>query len=104
MTSPISSAPSHAPDVWPLVHTERAALAGDLDGLSDGGWATTSLCSEFTVREVLAHMTSAATLSFPRWLTGVIPCRFDFDKNVPCAWPRSWVTHRPRPSSDSAPA
>jgi uncharacterized protein (TIGR03083 family) len=69
-------------DVWPLVHAERAALAADLADLTDAQWASTSLCSEFTVREVLAHITSAATLSFPRWFAGVVRCRFDFDKQV----------------------
>lgn len=69
-------------DVWSLVHHERAALATDLVGMTDARWATTSLCSEFTVREVLAHITSGAILSFPRWSAGVIRCRFDFDKQV----------------------
>jgi uncharacterized protein (TIGR03083 family) len=67
---------------WPLVHTERAALVDDLAGLSDGQWATRSLCSELTVREVLAHLTAGASLNSVRWLAGVIRCRFDFDRQV----------------------
>lgn len=69
-------------ELWPLVHAERAALAADLADLSDEAWSTTSLCSEFTVREVLAHLTVGASLRFPRWMAGVIRCRFDFDKQV----------------------
>ncbi|MFM9370529.1 maleylpyruvate isomerase family mycothiol-dependent enzyme [Streptomyces sp. Da 82-17] len=68
--------------LWPLVHAERAALAADLDGLSDEEWATPSLCAGLTVREVLAHLTAAARLNAVRWLAGVIRCRFDFDRQV----------------------
>ncbi|MFD4669878.1 maleylpyruvate isomerase family mycothiol-dependent enzyme [Lentzea sp. NPDC058450] len=67
---------------WPLVHAERAALAADLADLTDDRWATTSLCSELTVREVLAHLTAGAVLSFPRWFLGVLRARFDFDRQV----------------------
>lgn len=68
--------------VWPLIQAERAALAADLADLADERWATTSLCTEFTVREVLAHLTASANLNPVRWMAGVIRCRFDFDKMV----------------------
>jgi len=71
-----------AADLWPLIHTERAALADDLADLTDARWATPSLCAGLTVREVLAHLASAAGLTAVRWLVGVIRCRFDFDKQV----------------------
>jgi uncharacterized protein (TIGR03083 family) len=69
-------------DIWPLVHAERAALAVDLADLTDEQWATPSLCTGLTVREVLAHLTAAASLNAVRWLAGVIRCRFDFDQQV----------------------
>lgn len=69
-------------DIWPLVHAERAALADDLARLAEPDWATPSLCSALTVREVLAHLTAAASLTPLRWLAGVIRCRFDFDRQV----------------------
>jgi uncharacterized protein (TIGR03083 family) len=68
--------------LWPLVHAERAALAADLADLTDEQWTTRSLCTEFSVREVLAHITAAASLNPVRWMAGVIRCRFDFDKQV----------------------
>ncbi len=68
--------------VWTLVHEERAALAADLAPLTDEQWTTPSLCTGLTVREVLAHLASAAGLSPLRWMAGVIRCRFDFDKQV----------------------
>ena len=67
---------------WPLIHAERAALAADLADLTGEQWATPSLCSGLTVREVLAHLTAGASLNPARWLAGVIRCRFDFDKQV----------------------
>lgn len=69
-------------DVWSLIHAERAALAADLAEVTDGQWATPSLCTEMTVRKVLAHLTAAASLNTVRWLAGVIRCRFDFDQQV----------------------
>jgi uncharacterized protein (TIGR03083 family) len=50
-------------DVWPTIHAERKALAADLDGLSEDAWATPSLCGEWTVRDVLAHMTGTAKIT-----------------------------------------
>ncbi len=83
MTTPEPAAsPHHASGIWSLVHAERAALAADLANLTDRQWATLSLCSEFTVRQVLAHLTAGASLNPLRWLAGVIRCRFDFDKQV----------------------
>nr|WP_049556868.1 maleylpyruvate isomerase family mycothiol-dependent enzyme [Nonomuraea sp. SBT364] len=77
MTGPESKAA-----LWALVHAEREALAADLAGLGEDGWATPSLCAGLTVREVLAHMTAGASLTPVRWMLGVIRCRFDFDKQV----------------------
>ncbi|GHB38511.1 hypothetical protein GCM10010377_31580 [Streptomyces viridiviolaceus] len=65
-----------------MIRSERAALAADLADLTDEQWATPSLCTGLTVREVLAHLTAGASLNAVRWLAGVIRCRFDFDKQV----------------------
>src|ERR1700735_3687740 len=72
----------HASGIWSLVHAERAALAADLADLTGQQWATLSLCTGFTVRQVLAHLTAGESLTPVRWLAGVIRCRFDFDKQV----------------------
>jgi uncharacterized protein (TIGR03083 family) len=69
-------------DTWSPIHAERAALAADLASLDDEQWTTPSLCAGLTVREVLAHLTASASLNGPRWLAGVIRCRFDFDAQV----------------------
>jgi uncharacterized protein (TIGR03083 family) len=50
-------------DIWPVVHTERSALVADLSPLSEDQWSTTSLCNEWTVRDVVAHMTGTAKIT-----------------------------------------
>ena len=52
---------------WPTIHAERKALAADLESLSDQQWNTPSLCEGWTVRDVLAHMTSAAVMTPPKF-------------------------------------
>jgi len=67
-------------DIWPTVHAERKALAADLQGRSDEDWARPSLCNGWTVRDVLAHMTSAAKLTPPAFFGKMIGSGFSFDK------------------------
>jgi uncharacterized protein (TIGR03083 family) len=74
--------PRPATGTWSLIHAERAALAADLEQLTEQRWATPSLCDQLSVREVLAHMTAGASLNPVRWMAGVIRCRFDFDRQV----------------------
>ena len=60
-------------DIWPQIRAERAALADDLGGLTDDQWSTPSLCDEWTVRDVVAHMTATTKISgaafFPKLIT-----------------------------------
>ena len=67
------------PDLWPAVHAEGAALADDLAQLDDDQWATPSLCGRWTVEEVVAHLTAAASIGRFRWIRSVVGTRFDFD-------------------------
>lgn len=43
--------------IWHHVDTERAALADILEALPEDAWRTPSLCQEWTVRDVAAHLT-----------------------------------------------
>lgn len=47
-------------DVWSLVHAERAALIDDLKDLDDQQWEEPSLCGEWTVHDVVAHLVDTA--------------------------------------------
>ena len=67
-------------DIWPVIHDQRTALAADLKGRSGEEWATPSLCGQWTVRDVLAHMTSAASLTPPAFFAKMIGSGFSFDK------------------------
>jgi uncharacterized protein (TIGR03083 family) len=49
--------------IWAAIHRERMALASDLQGVGVRQWSTPSLCSEWTVRDVLAHMTALAKVT-----------------------------------------
>ncbi|CAM4508470.1 maleylpyruvate isomerase family mycothiol-dependent enzyme [Nocardia ninae] len=66
-------------ELWAMAHAERAALADDLADLDDVRWAQQSLCGRWTVAEVLAHLTAAASIGRLRWLLSVSRARFDFD-------------------------
>ncbi len=52
-------------DIWPVIHAERKSLAADLRSLDEDRWATPSLCSGWTVRDVVAHMTATARMNPP---------------------------------------
>jgi uncharacterized protein (TIGR03083 family) len=71
---------------WPAVHAERRALADDLGKLTDQQWQTPSLCSGWTVRQVLGHLTAAASTNAPRFFGKLIGSGFRFnamaDKDV----------------------
>lgn len=43
-------------DVWPLIHVERSACAETVAGLTEEQLSTPSLCSQWTVRELVGHM------------------------------------------------
>ncbi|PPJ33541.1 hypothetical protein C5E45_04005 [Nocardia nova] len=68
-------------DIWAMVRAERTALADDLAGLDEQQWDRPTLCGEWTVSDVVAHLTAAATIGRFRWLRSVLGARFDFDKH-----------------------
>jgi len=69
-----------ASDIWPIIASERKALAADLEGLSEEQWNTRSLCSEWTVRDVLGHMTGTAKLSPGGFFAGLVSSGFSLTK------------------------
>jgi uncharacterized protein (TIGR03083 family) len=67
-------------DVWPVIHAERKTLAAELEGISEGAWATGSLCSDWTVRDVLAHMTATSKISGASFFPKLIGSGFSLKK------------------------
>ena len=66
--------------IWPTIHAERAALAADLAHLTPEQWATPSLCTEWTVHQVLAHLLSAAKMTPLRFFARFARAGFTFDR------------------------
>jgi uncharacterized protein (TIGR03083 family) len=62
--------------LWALVHAERAALAEDLADLDAEQWRHGSLCEEWNVEQVVAHLTAAASLNQRQWLFSMLGARF----------------------------
>jgi uncharacterized protein (TIGR03083 family) len=67
-------------DIWPTIHTERQALADDLAALSAEQWQSPSWCEHWTVHDVLAHLTSAAKMTPPKFVSRFASAGFTFDK------------------------
>ncbi|PPK93519.1 uncharacterized protein (TIGR03083 family) [Kineococcus xinjiangensis] len=66
-------------ELWAAAHAERAALAEDLADLDDAQWAQRSLCGRWSVEEVVAHLTAAASTGRLRWVASILGARFDAD-------------------------
>jgi uncharacterized protein (TIGR03083 family) len=66
--------------IWPTIHAERKALLDDVSDLTDADWSTQSLCAEWTVADVLAHLLSAAKMTPVRFATRFAGARFDFNR------------------------
>lgn len=62
--------------LWALVHAERAALAEDLVALNAQQWRHDSLCGQWDVEHVVAHLTAAASMNQWQWLRSMFGARF----------------------------
>ena len=62
--------------LWALAHAERAALAEDLAGLTAEQWRQETLCGEWDVEQVVAHLTAAASLNQWQWLRSMLAAGF----------------------------
>ena len=63
-----------------MVHAERDALAADLVSLDNAQWSSTSLCEEWTVQDVLAHMTASAKMTPASFFKKLLTSGFSFAK------------------------
>ncbi len=67
-------------DVWAMIAADRTGLAEDLSELTDEQWACPSLCAEWRVRDVVAHLSMPFHVSLPKMVLMMVKNRFDFDK------------------------
>jgi uncharacterized protein (TIGR03083 family) len=67
-------------DLWAAIAAEREALAGDLAALTDDQWRTPSLCEDWTVEQVLGHMTATAEKTAGGFFASILKSGFNFTK------------------------
>lgn len=67
-------------DIWPVIHAERKALATDLQTLDADQWQVASLCGQWTVRDVTAHMTATAKITPPAFFARLAMSGFSFGR------------------------
>ena len=65
--------------LWALAHAERTALAEELSGLNAEQWRHGTLCGQWDVEEVVAHLIAAASLNQWRWVRSMLGARFRVD-------------------------
>ena len=62
---------------WDLIHTERARLADLLTTLEPEQWALATLCADWTVEQVVAHLSVAANTGRWAWIRSIARAGFD---------------------------
>ena len=72
--------PMEPDEIESAVRSERLNLCDYLDGLTEPQWATQSLCSAWTVREVAAHLTVTTRATIPFVIRSAIKARGSFDR------------------------
>jgi uncharacterized protein (TIGR03083 family) len=65
-------------DTWQMITTERESLADALAGLPEADWKKPSLCSNWKVRDVVAHLISTATLTPTAFFAKLLASGFNF--------------------------
>lgn len=65
--------------LWALAHAERTALAEDMSHLRAEQWRHGTLCGQWNVEEVVAHLTAAASLNRWRWVRSMLRARLRAD-------------------------
>jgi hypothetical protein len=64
---------------WPVIHSERAALADELASVPESAWNTPSLCEGWTVHQALGHMVATAKMTPPRFIVKLASSGFRFN-------------------------
>jgi uncharacterized protein (TIGR03083 family) len=64
---------------WQYIHSERAALADTLSGLSTDQWSSATWCGAWSVHEVVGHVVAAAEQTPLNFYRELIAAGFKFD-------------------------
>lgn len=68
-------------EYWGLIHAERARLASMLDRLREKDWRAGSLCSDWSVEQVVAHLTAGANTGRWAWIRSMVLAGFNASKH-----------------------
>jgi uncharacterized protein (TIGR03083 family) len=63
-------------ELWALTHAARRSLVDDLSTLTEEQWGRPTLCADWDVERVVAHLTAAATLGGRRWIRSIVGAGF----------------------------
>lgn len=67
--------------MWRAVHEERRALSADLAAAPAHRWAEKSLCPEWDIHDVVAHLIDSAKTTRVGFVRRLVAARFDFDRD-----------------------
>ena len=65
-------------DTWQLIRSERASLVDALAALPEAAWDKPSLCTGWSVREVVAHLIATARMTPPTFFAKLAGSGFRF--------------------------
>ncbi|MDH3601096.1 MAG: maleylpyruvate isomerase family mycothiol-dependent enzyme [Candidatus Tectomicrobia bacterium] len=68
--------------IWEMTADQRRQLADLLDDLDEAQWNTPSLCTEWTVREVVGHLVTPFALGTAKMLLRIALNGFNFNKMI----------------------
>jgi uncharacterized protein (TIGR03083 family) len=67
-------------DVWGAVRDERNALIADLERLAPAQWTAQSLCTDWQVRHVVAHLVSGVAASSAELMLALVRSGFSINR------------------------
>jgi len=61
---------------WEMIRAERGRLADDLEALRPAEWSAPTLCADWSVEDVVAHLTAGASIGRWGWLRSIAGAGF----------------------------
>jgi len=61
---------------WGMIRAERGRLADDLEALRPAEWSAPTLCADWSVEDVVAHLTAGASIGRWGWLRSIAGAGF----------------------------
>ncbi|WP_241727239.1 maleylpyruvate isomerase family mycothiol-dependent enzyme, partial [Dietzia sp. SLG310A2-38A2] len=63
-------------DAWEAIHRARRELAQNLAGFDEAQWRHPTLCGQWDVEHVVAHLTAAASVGQWAWMRSIVLAGF----------------------------